>query len=222
MLARRRINLVEREADPRQTLSVLRPASISACCVLCASMTKTISPTTGANAAASLLDMGGVSMIINRSSNSVSTFRAAPHFPPRQQLRLFCAPGWSGDPRGGRGAEYPVTGLTNANRMLQVASCVANAGRLDSGNSYKFNSRVWPQQSPALRAIDAERVALAAAPGASVPSPADWRYGQAAPPGRNGFSFSSILRLWETRLNVSKPILMMVISGGSGCVLLQA
>ena len=48
---------------------------------------------------------------------------------------------------------------------------------------------------PLYEAIDAERVALAAALGASVPTPADWRYGQAAPPGRNGFSFSSILRL---------------------------
>jgi hypothetical protein len=43
---------------------------------------------------------------------------------------------------GGRGAEYPVTGLTLANGMLRVASCVANAGRLDSENCYKFNSRV--------------------------------------------------------------------------------
>ena len=30
------------------------------------------------------------------------------------------------------------TGFTNANAMLHVANCVANAGRIESGGSYKF------------------------------------------------------------------------------------
>jgi NAD/NADP octopine/nopaline dehydrogenase-like protein len=30
------------------------------------------------------------------------------------------------------------TGFTNANAMLHVANCVANAGRIESGDSYKF------------------------------------------------------------------------------------
>src|SRR5467141_3805263 len=30
------------------------------------------------------------------------------------------------------------TGFTNANAMLHVANCVANAGRIESGESYKF------------------------------------------------------------------------------------
>jgi hypothetical protein len=32
------------------------------------------------------------------------------------------------------------TGFTNANAMLHVANCVANAGRIESGDSYKFNA----------------------------------------------------------------------------------
>jgi opine dehydrogenase len=66
------------------------------------------------------------------------------------------------------------TGLTNANAMLHVANCVANAGRIESGSSYKFYAEgVTPAVAQLYEAINAERVAVAAALGASVPSLAD-------------------------------------------------
>jgi opine dehydrogenase len=67
------------------------------------------------------------------------------------------------------------TGFTNANAMLHVANCVANAGRIESGESYKFYAEgVTPAVARLYEAINAERVAVAAALGASVPSLADW------------------------------------------------
>ncbi len=67
------------------------------------------------------------------------------------------------------------TGFTNANAMLHVANCVANAARIDSGDSYKFYAEgVTPAVAALYDAINAERVAAAAALGASVPSLADW------------------------------------------------
>ena len=67
------------------------------------------------------------------------------------------------------------TGFTNANAMLHVANCVANAGRVESGDSYKFYAEgVTPAVARLYEAINAERVAVAAALGASVPSLADW------------------------------------------------
>ena len=67
------------------------------------------------------------------------------------------------------------TGFTNANAMLHVANCVANAGRIESGDSYKFYAEgVTPAVARLYEAINAERVAVAAALGASVPSLADW------------------------------------------------
>jgi opine dehydrogenase len=67
------------------------------------------------------------------------------------------------------------TGFTNANAMLHVANCVANAGRIESGDSYKFYAEgVTPAVAGLYEAINAERVAVAAALGASVPSLADW------------------------------------------------
>jgi opine dehydrogenase len=67
------------------------------------------------------------------------------------------------------------TGLTNANAMLHVANCVANAGRIESGDSYKFYAEgVTPAVAQLYETINAERVAVAAALGASVPSLADW------------------------------------------------
>jgi opine dehydrogenase len=67
-------------------------------------------------------------------------------------------------------------GFTNANAMLHVANCVANAGRIESGDSYKFYAEgVTPAVARLYEAINAERVAVAAALGAaSVPSLADW------------------------------------------------
>jgi opine dehydrogenase len=58
------------------------------------------------------------------------------------------------------------TGFTNANAMLHVANCVANAGRIESGNSYKFYAEgVTPAVARLYEAINAERVAVAAALG---------------------------------------------------------
>jgi opine dehydrogenase len=67
------------------------------------------------------------------------------------------------------------TGLTNANAMLHVANCVANAGRIESGDSYKFYAEgVTPAVARLYEAINTERGAVAAALGASVPTLDDW------------------------------------------------
>jgi opine dehydrogenase len=67
------------------------------------------------------------------------------------------------------------TGFTNANAMLHVANCVANAARIESGGGYKFYAEgVTPAVARLYEAINAERVAVAAALGAAVPDLADW------------------------------------------------
>ena len=67
------------------------------------------------------------------------------------------------------------TGFMNANAMLHVANCVGNAGRIDNGEAYKFYAEgVTPAVGRLYQAINAERVALAAAYGASVPTLEDW------------------------------------------------
>ncbi|MBV9586562.1 MAG: NAD/NADP octopine/nopaline dehydrogenase family protein [Alphaproteobacteria bacterium] len=67
------------------------------------------------------------------------------------------------------------TGFTNANAMLHVANCVANAGKIDRGEAYKFYAEgVTPSVARLYQAINAERVAVAAAYGATVPTLEDW------------------------------------------------
>jgi opine dehydrogenase len=67
------------------------------------------------------------------------------------------------------------TGFTNANAMLHVANCIANAGRIESGGGYKFYAEgVTPAVARLYEAINAERVAVAAALGAAVPTLEDW------------------------------------------------
>ena len=67
------------------------------------------------------------------------------------------------------------TGFTNANAMLHVANCVANAGKIDRCESYKFYAEgVTPSVARLYGAINAERVAVAAALGAEVPNLEDW------------------------------------------------
>ncbi len=67
------------------------------------------------------------------------------------------------------------TGFTNANAMLHVANCVGNAGKIDRGENYKFYADgVTPSVARLYQAINAERVAVAAAVGAPVPSLEDW------------------------------------------------
>ncbi len=68
-----------------------------------------------------------------------------------------------------------ATGFTNANAMLHVANCVANAGKIDRGEAYKFYAEgVTPAVARLYQAINAERVAVAAALGAAVPTLEDW------------------------------------------------
>jgi len=72
-------------------------------------------------------------------------------------------------------ANAVFTGFTNANAMLHVANCVANAGKIDRGEAYKFYAEgVTPSVARLYQAINAERVAVAAAYGASVPTLEDW------------------------------------------------
>jgi opine dehydrogenase len=67
------------------------------------------------------------------------------------------------------------TGFTNANAMLHVANCLANAGKIDRGEGYKFYAEgVTPSVGRLYGAINAERVAVAAALGAEVPTLEDW------------------------------------------------
>jgi opine dehydrogenase len=67
------------------------------------------------------------------------------------------------------------TGFTNANAMLHVANCVANAANIERGQSYKFYAEgVTPAVERLYEAINAERVAVAAAYGAAVPDLAAW------------------------------------------------
>ena len=78
-------------------------------------------------------------------------------------------------PPSGRGAEYLVHGIYQRECDAHVANCVANAGRIESGDSYKFYAEgVTPAVARLYEAINAERVAVAAALGASVPTLADW------------------------------------------------
>ena len=67
------------------------------------------------------------------------------------------------------------TGLTNMNAMLHVANCVANAARIERGGGHLFYGEgVTPAVARLYEAIDAERVAVARALGADVPSLPDW------------------------------------------------
>jgi opine dehydrogenase len=67
------------------------------------------------------------------------------------------------------------TGFTNANAMLHVANCVANAAHIERGQAYKFYAEgVTPAVARLYEAINAERVAVAAALGATVLNLADW------------------------------------------------
>jgi hypothetical protein len=59
--------------------------------------------------------------------------------------------------------------------LAEPTNCVANAGRIESGDGYKFYAEgVTPAVARLYEAINTERVAVAAALGASVPSLADW------------------------------------------------
>ena len=67
------------------------------------------------------------------------------------------------------------TGFTNANAMLHVANCVADAAGFENGDSYKFYAEgVTPAVARLYQVINRERVAVAVALGAAVPTLEDW------------------------------------------------
>jgi len=67
------------------------------------------------------------------------------------------------------------TGFANANAVLHVANCVANAARIESGDGYRFYAEgVTPAVARLYQSINRERVAVAAAFGAAVPTLEDW------------------------------------------------
>jgi opine dehydrogenase len=78
-------------------------------------------------------------------------------------------------PQAVAAASIAATGFTNANAMLHVANCVANAARIDSGGGYRFYAEgVTRSVARLYEAINAERVAVAAALGSEVPDLAEW------------------------------------------------
>ena len=67
------------------------------------------------------------------------------------------------------------TGFTNANAMLHVANCLANASKIDRNEPYRFYAEgVTPMVARVYEAINTERVKVAAAYGAEVPDLPDW------------------------------------------------
>lgn len=78
-------------------------------------------------------------------------------------------------PHASAAPSIAYTGFTNANAMLHVANCVANAGKIDRGEAYRFYAEgVTPLVGNLYRAINAERVGVAAALGAEVPTLEAW------------------------------------------------
>jgi opine dehydrogenase len=78
-------------------------------------------------------------------------------------------------PHATAAATIASTSFMNANAMLHVANCVGNAGKIDCGEAYKFYAEgVTPAVGGLYQAINAERVAVAAALGAQVSTLEDW------------------------------------------------
>ncbi len=119
-----------------------------------------------------------------------SCWRASPtHIKPIVTKRACrsCCVSWQSPGRGAFALLGPLflgsvarptiasTSFMNANAMLHVANCVANAGKIDRGEAYKFYAEgVTPAVARLYQAINAERVAVAAALGAQVPTLEDW------------------------------------------------
>jgi len=67
------------------------------------------------------------------------------------------------------------TGLANMNAVFHVANCVANAARIERGGGHMFYGEgVTPAVARLYEAIDAERMAIAAALGVGIPNLVDW------------------------------------------------
>ncbi len=72
-------------------------------------------------------------------------------------------------------ANVIYTGFTNSNAILHVANCIANASKIETGESYRFYAEgVTPMVANVYKAISSECVQVAAAYGATVPDLADW------------------------------------------------
>ncbi len=138
------------------------------------------------------LDQAGCGAIIDiaeMDNYPYSCWRASPtHIKPivlKKGLQIAAFPGNRGDVVFARLAPlFPGavarptiawTSFMNANAMLHVANCVANAGKIDRAEGYKFYAEgVTPAVARLYQAINAERVAIAAALGAQVPTLEDW------------------------------------------------
>jgi len=78
-------------------------------------------------------------------------------------------------PQAVAAADVLHTSFTNMNAMLHVANCVSNAARIERGDGHLFYGEgVTPAVARLYEAIDTERVAVARALGADVPSLPDW------------------------------------------------
>ncbi|HLZ72430.1 MAG TPA: NAD/NADP octopine/nopaline dehydrogenase family protein [Dehalococcoidia bacterium] len=67
------------------------------------------------------------------------------------------------------------TSFTNMNAAFHVANCVGNAGRIEAGQPFKFYAEgVTPAVANLYHALDAERLAVAAALGAEIPDIPEW------------------------------------------------
>jgi opine dehydrogenase len=78
-------------------------------------------------------------------------------------------------PSAVKASNIAYTSFMNANAMLHCANCIANGGLIDRGVPYKFYAEgVTPMVGRLYEAINAERVAVAAALGAKVPNLATW------------------------------------------------
>ena len=67
------------------------------------------------------------------------------------------------------------TGLTNMNAVLHVANCIGSAARIERGGGHMFYGEgVTSAVANLYAAVDAERMAIAAALGVRVPSLVDW------------------------------------------------
>ncbi len=67
------------------------------------------------------------------------------------------------------------TGLTNMNAVLHVANCVGSAARIERGGGHMFYGEgVTPAVARLYAAVDAERMAIAAALGIRIPGLVEW------------------------------------------------
>jgi opine dehydrogenase len=95
-------------------------------------------------------------------------------FPGKRSADVFARVG-SLFPQAVLAQTIASTSFTNMNAAFHVANCVANAGRIESGAPFSFYGEgVTPAVARLYEALDAERLAVAAALGAQIPSIPDW------------------------------------------------